>query len=106
MQVTNADFQKQVKEFDGIVLVDFYANWCGPCKMMTPIIEEIEKEYESKDNIKIAKVDIDEANEIAAEYNVVSIPTIIIFKKGEKFKEVVGMQTKESLIQGIEEASK
>lgn len=106
MKVTNDNFQKEVKEFDGIVLVDFHAAWCGPCKMMMPIIEELEKEYEAKPGIKLAKVDIDESNEIATEYNVVSIPTLIIFKKGEQVREMIGMQSKEALVTAIEEASK
>ncbi|MBL7058619.1 thioredoxin [Patescibacteria group bacterium] len=106
MQLTDKNFKEQVEDFEGIVLVDFFAIWCGPCKMMMPVIEELTKQYEGKSNIKIAKIDIDECGEAAAKYNVVSIPTLIVFKAGKKVKEIVGMKSKEALIKEIEEASK
>lgn len=97
MQLTNDNFKQEVEEFDGVVLVDFFAEWCGPCKTMTPIIEELAKDYEDNDKVKIFKLDIDANQEVASKFNVMSIPTIIIFKAGEKIQETVGIKNKEEL---------
>ncbi len=90
------DFKEQVK--DGIVLVDFFATWCGPCKMQSPILEEIK---EDRSDIKIMKVDVDQETELAREYGVMSIPTLILFKDGKEVAKNVGFMPKEVLIQWI-----
>jgi len=80
-----ADFEKETKE--GKVLVDFFATWCGPCKMLSPLVESLAKEH---DDIKVLKIDVDEAEAIAAEYNVYSIPTLIYFEDGKAVRQSVG----------------
>lgn len=79
----------------GVVLVDFYADWCGPCKMIMPIIEEIAEE---KTNITVGKVNVDNDAEIAIKYGVSSIPTLIIFKDGKEISRVVGYRSKEEIV--------
>ena len=83
------------------VVVDFFATWCGPCRMMAPVIEELAEEYDGK--VKIGKLDVDENSDIAARYGVMSIPTIILFKDGEIFSKSVGLQDKEVLENAIKE---
>ena len=89
------------KEFDeikdtGIVLVDFYADWCGPCKMITPVLEELSEEYKGK--INIVKVNVDNDGEVASRYGVMSIPNLILLKDGQLVKQVVGFQPKPALV--------
>lgn len=100
VEILNKDnFGEMIK---GLVLVDFWAVWCGPCKMQLPVVEELAKEVS---DIKIAKLDIDDQDnqEIAANYNITSIPTIAIFKNGEMIKKMVGFQEKAKLLSVIEE---
>ena len=80
----------------GEVLVDFFATWCGPCKMMSPIVEEIEKETEGK--AKVYKIDVDEERDLAIEYGIMSIPTFVVFKDGKVLSTAVGMRDKEELM--------
>ena len=92
-------------EFDaiknnGVVLVDFYADWCGPCKMLGPVLEELAGEYEGKANI--VKVNVDEVSELASEYGVMSIPNMFFIKNGEVVKQVVGYQPKAALKQVLD----
>ena len=95
MKVINeAEFANEVK--DGLVLVDFYADWCGPCNAMSPVIEELAKELEGK--AKVGKINVDENSDIAVEYNVMSIPTLIVFKNGKEEKRLVGLRDKEELL--------
>ena len=96
---TTADFDKEVLEADIPVLVDFYADWCVPCKMMAPIIEQLAEEYDGK--LKVGKCNIDEEEEIRARYGVMSIPTMKVFVKGEEAVSVVGQMTKEELVAEI-----
>ncbi len=97
MKVTNeSNFSSDVLEQD-FVLVDFYADWCGPCRIILPFLEEIQNEL----NIQIVKVNIDESPNIASKYDVMSIPTLIIFKKGEKVSVNVGAASKARLIDWI-----
>ncbi|MBI2464438.1 thioredoxin [Candidatus Peregrinibacteria bacterium] len=96
---TQADFSEQVLKSTLPVLVDFYADWCGPCRALTPIIEELEKEYEGK--IKIGKLDVDEEGKIATEYEVMSIPTLIFFKDGQVVEKLTGLQSKDVLKQKL-----
>lgn len=98
---TDINFKKEVLESDLPVLVDFWAAWCGPCKMITPIIDELAKEYAGK--MKVGKVDVDTNPKIATEYAVMSIPTIIFFKKGKVMNQLVGAANKAVLKRKIEE---
>ncbi len=91
---TDADFEAEVLKAEGLVLVDFYADWCGPCQMLTPIIEEL---AEAHSDVKIGKVDIDASPDIAKKYGVMSIPTLIFFKGGEVAEQMVGMKSKDDL---------
>lgn len=88
---TKADFEKVVMEGKGIVLVDFWASWCGPCRMVGPIIEQLAEEYEGK--VTVGKVNVDEESALASEFAVVSIPTIIIFKDGKQVEKLVGVRS-------------
>ncbi len=106
MQITDKNFEDEVVKFNGTVLVDFFAEWCGPCKLLGPIIKELAKYYEKDVNIKIVKMNIDENPETAQKYNVVSIPTMIIFKSGEKKNELMGVQSKEALTEVVDNISK
>lgn len=94
------NFRLEVENFTGLVLVDFFAEWCGPCKMMAPIIEEIIKKNKDE-NVKIGKLNIDENQEIASQYNVMSIPTFIVFKNGKAVAQKVGYGSKEDIEQLI-----
>lgn len=91
---TNENFDEQVLKSDKPVLVDFWATWCGPCQKQGPIVEELADE---RDDVVIGKLDVDEADEIAARYNIMSIPTVIVFKDGEIAQKAVGLQSRESL---------
>ncbi|MGE6896801.1 thioredoxin [Priestia flexa] len=84
----------------GLVLVDFWAPWCGPCKMIAPVLEELDQEYGEK--VKIVKVDVDENQETAGNHGVMSIPTLILFKDGQKVDQVIGYQPKEALAELVD----
>lgn len=88
---TKADFEKVVMEGKGVVLVDFWASWCGPCRMVGPIIDQLAEEYEGK--VTVGKVNVDEESSLASEFAVVSIPTIIIFKDGKQVEKLVGVRS-------------
>ena len=89
------NFESEVLKSTGNVIVDFYADWCGPCKMMSPIIDEISEE--KIDNLKVGKVNVDDNQELAIKYNVMSIPTIMIFKDGKLAKTFVGVTDKNEI---------
>lgn len=97
MIFTDQNFIQEVEQGKGLVLVDFFAEWCGPCRVMGPIIEELAEEFKEKEGIKIGKLNIDESSETAQKYNVMSIPTLILFKDGQKIEQLVGLQDKDSL---------
>jgi thioredoxin 1 len=90
------DFKKEVLESDVPVLVDFWAKWCSPCLRVAPILDELSKEVEGK--AKICKLEVDEEYEIADEYEIMSIPTIVVFVNGEIKEQVIGVQSKQSLL--------
>ena len=90
-------FQSEVLEAKGVVLVDFYADWCAPCKMLGPIVEEVGREYEGR--AKICKINIDQAQDIAVEYQVMSIPTLMVFKDGKKQEVSIGFIDKGEVAQ-------
>ena len=88
VEVTDANFKEEVLESDLPVLVDFWAVWCAPCRMVAPVVEEIAKEYEGK--LKVCKLNVDEAPAAASEYGIMSIPTLAIFKNGQVIEKVIG----------------
>ncbi|HVW66919.1 MAG TPA: thioredoxin [Candidatus Peribacteraceae bacterium] len=90
--VTDADFDKEVLQSNLPVLVDFWAPWCGPCKAMLPVMEELEKTYDGK--VKLVKINVDENTDVPGKYNVMSIPTFIIFKDGKIASQFVGARSK------------
>jgi len=94
--LTDQNFDQEVIQEKNLpVLVDFYADWCGPCKMMTPVMEELASQYEGK--IKIAKLDVDKNQATAAKFNVMSIPTLLFFKNGQVVNQLMGAIPKEQL---------
>ena len=93
---TEENFNEEVLKSNVPVFVDFWATWCGPCQMMGPIVDDLARKYEGK-NIKIGKLNVDENGDIAAKYNVLSIPSFMVFKNGEVADQVVGGVSKEKL---------
>ncbi len=104
-EVTDQNFDQEIIHFSGIALVDFWAPWCGPCKMQGPIVEEVAEAFKDNSQIKIAKLNVDENNTKAQEYQVMSIPTLKIFKEGKVVDEMVGLQSKEDLVAAIKKHS-
>ncbi len=94
--ISSADFQAKVLDSNEPVLVDFFATWCGPCKMMAPVIDEVASEMEGK--AKVYKLDIDESPEIAQRYGIMSVPTFIVFKNGQPAKQTLGGQPKQGIV--------
>lgn len=99
-QVSGGEFQQEVMQSDLPVLVDFWAEWCGPCRMVAPVLEEIDKELEGK--VKIVKVNVDEEGALAQQYDVMSIPTLMIFKKGEVVETAIGFRPKKDLMAKVQ----
>lgn len=100
LNVTNATFQSEVLESDVPVLVDFWAEWCGPCRMVAPILEQLANEV--GDKAKIAKINVDTEPELAGRFGVMSIPTLIVFKDGKILNKTVGLKSKEDLKRMLE----
>ncbi|MCL4398005.1 thioredoxin [Patescibacteria group bacterium] len=100
LTLTDTNFDEELKKATLPVLVDFYADWCGPCKMMAPIIDDVAKEYDGK--IIIGKVNVDNNPNVSMKYGIMSIPTIILFKSGQPVKQLVGYQPKETLLKALE----
>ncbi|HEY8339169.1 MAG TPA: thioredoxin [Egibacteraceae bacterium] len=98
--VTTADWETEVLKADTPVLVDFWAEWCGPCRMVSPIVEEIARERAGK--LKVVKLNVDENPEIARQYRVMSIPTIMVFADGDEKKRVVGARGKSQLLSEVD----
>ncbi len=97
MIVDNNNFKSEVEDSKGLVFVDFYADWCGPCKMMSPIVDELSKETD----VKVVKINVDNSPEIAQKYGIMSIPTFIVFKDGKEYKKHIGMCDKDYLLELI-----
>ena len=100
-ELTTANFKDTISS--GVTLVDFWAEWCGPCKMMTPLIDEMAREFEGK--ATIGKLDIDAEGDLAVEYNVQSIPTLIVFKDGAEANRFIGVTKKDALVEAVNAAS-
>lgn len=96
IMITSKNFDRTVMQSEKTVLIDFWAGWCGPCRMLAPIIDEIAEEY--ADTVTVGKINVDEQPQLAAAFGVESIPTLIAFKNGVPLGALVGLQTKESVI--------
>lgn len=95
LKVTSENFKEEVLNSEKTVLIDFYADWCGPCKMLAPIIEEIAQENQ---DIKVAKINIDNERDLALDYDVMSIPTLVVIKDGQELDRVVGLADKAEIL--------
>lgn len=98
LTVNKENFEKEVLEFQGKVLVDFWASWCGPCQMLSPIIEEISHEVKE---IKVVKVDVDQNQNLALQYNISSIPAVIIFDQGKVIETIIGFHQKQDYLKAL-----
>lgn len=98
---TNENFDAEVLGASMPVVADFFATWCGPCKMMAPVLEKLETEYEGK--VQFGKIDVDENAELAAKYGIMSIPTLILFKNGKIVNKMIGLQNGNTMKAAIEE---
>ena len=95
LHITNENFEAEVLNSDKPVLVDFFATWCGPCKMIAPTIEEVAEERE---DVKVCKIDVDQAQELAIRYKVASIPTLMVFSGGDVVKQALGAMPKKDIL--------
>ena len=95
LKVTSENFEEEVLKSEKVVLVDFYADWCGPCKMLSPVMEEIAQENE---DIKVVKINIDNQRDLALDYDVMSIPTVVAIKNGQEIDRLVGFADKSEIL--------
>jgi len=101
LKTTDASFKQDVLESKVPVLVDFWAEWCGPCKMVGPVLDELAKEYSGK--LKVAKVNVDENQQVSVDFHIRSIPTLLFFKNGQLVKQLIGAHPKTKLVNEIQE---
>ena len=99
---TSENFEEEVLKSDVPVLVDMFATWCGPCKMMAPVVAQLAEEY--KGSVKVGKLDIDQNVDIVAQYKIMSVPTFLVIKDGEVVKKLIGAVSKEELVEAIRQA--
>jgi thioredoxin 1 len=97
---TDLNFQEEAAKHKGLVLVDFFASWCGPCRMMAPTIEKLAKDYEGK--VKIGKLNVDDNPETSMNFQIQSIPTLVFFKNGEMVQKLIGFQSEENIKKTID----
>ena len=95
IELNEANFENEVEKNNGLVLVDFWAPWCGPCKMLSPIVDEIAEEC---NDIKVCKINVDEEQALAAKFGIMSIPTLVIFKNGNIVNKTIGVQPKSEIL--------
>lgn len=93
--VTDANFEQEIEKHDGVAVVDFWAAWCGPCRMIAPIVDQLATEYQGK--VKVAKLDVDANARTASRFNVRSIPMLLFFKNGEVVDQIIGAQPRASI---------
>ena len=100
LQVNSGTFKEEILDYAGLALVDFWAEWCGPCKMLSPIVDDLAVEY--KDKVKIVGLDVDGSADIAGQYGIQAIPTLLFFRGGRVVEQVLGLQSKDALKKKIE----
>ena len=102
IKITAENFEKEVLQAQEPVLVDFWADWCGPCRMLGPVLEEIARDYEG--SLRVGKVNVDEQPELARRFGIMSIPTVMVFKNGALHAQAVGVQTQQKLEEMLQSA--
>ncbi|MFO0703703.1 MAG: thioredoxin [Patescibacteria group bacterium] len=103
INVTKSNFDSEVKNFKGVVVADFFATWCGPCKMLSPLLEGMSTENKDS-SVKFVKIDVDAEQDLAMQYDIMSIPTVIFFKDGKKVNQMIGLADKKDYASSIEKA--
>lgn len=101
MTLTKDNFKREALEARGLVLVDFWASWCGPCRMLSPIVDQLAEE---RTDVRVGKVNVDEEQDLAQEYRIMTIPTLLLFKDGQKVASSVGVKSKADIVAMIEQA--
>ena len=97
LHIDDKDFKEKVLDKKGLVVVDFFATWCGPCRMLGPVLEEVQEEM--KDKLTILKLDVDEGENTAKRYGIMSVPSMVVFKDGEEIDRLVGFKSKDALVE-------
>ncbi len=101
VELNEQNFDQEISNFSGVALVDFWAPWCGPCKMQGPLVDSLASDLKDKENVKIAKLNVDENTNLAQKFQVMSIPTLKVFKNGEVVEEMIGLQTMQVMADAI-----